>query len=91
MQRDIESKEEALVILEEAITRGGQSAWFNRMKASLNRARNLTEAGSSNNSDSYAQNIFRYYDELLEQLGKRGNRFQRWCNRVDTHGQARGT
>ena len=82
LQRDIESKEEALVILEEAITRGGQSAWFNRMKASLNRARNLTEIGGSNNSDSYAQNIFRYFDELLEQLGTRGNRFQQWCNRL---------
>jgi hypothetical protein len=82
LQRDTDTKEEALAILEQAINRGGQSAWFNRMKTSLNRARRVRESDSVNDSNEYALSIIRYFDDLLEQYGSRGNRFEQWCNRL---------
>ncbi|HML34998.1 helicase C-terminal domain-containing protein [Sporomusa sphaeroides] len=69
-----------LELFEQAISRGGQSSWFNRMRSSLNRARrtttDITHLGENN-----ATAILQQFDEVLESLGGRGNRFQRWVDR----------
>lgn len=75
-------KDEALRILEDALNRGGQSSWFNRMRTSLNRERSVQEEQNLQNTNEYAFSITQGFDELLEQVGQRGNRFQNWCNRL---------
>jgi hypothetical protein len=75
------TKEEALAIFEKAITRGGISSWFNRMRASLNREREQTETTSSA-TEEYFHAIIRSFDDLLEQLGIRGTRFEKWCSQL---------
>jgi len=72
---------EALSILEEAIQRGGISSWFNRMRASLNRERKQTVVADFF-SDKYSDLVIRSFDDLLERLGTRGNRFQTYCNKI---------
>ncbi len=72
-----------LEIFEQAISRGGQSSWFNRMRSSLNRARcttaNITYLGENN-----ATVIIHQFDEILESYGGKGVRFQRWVDKVRT-------
>jgi len=71
-----------LSILENAINRGGTSAWFNRMKSSLNRERRLAETVSVISIQEYSNAIICSFDNLLEQLGVRGTRFERWCSQL---------
>jgi len=65
-------------VLEEAIGRGGRSAWFNRMRASLNRAKNVSATTRESTNEDYSSAIVRAYDDLLERLGATGNKFERW-------------
>jgi len=76
------SVEEALSILEEAINRGGNSSWFNRLRASLNRARHRVENPSIIATQEYSNAVINSFDRKLEQLGTRGIRFQRWCDKL---------
>jgi len=76
------TKEESLSILEDAINRGGRSSWFNRMRASLSRKKTQTETTSIIATEEYSHTIIRSFDNLLEQLGTRGTRFERWCNQL---------
>mgnify|MGYP001581275579 CR=1 FL=1 len=75
------AKEDALSILEKAISRGGASSWFNRMKSSLNRAR-AKPVKQSILSEEYALTLIRSFDNLLEELGTKGNRFEKWCGQL---------
>ena len=79
---DGSAKQKALEVLDAAIQRGGRSAWFNRMRGSLNRARNMSEESSEAFDDNYFVEIIRAFDELLDQYGNTGVRFQQHCNRV---------
>ena len=82
MTRSLEIK--ALRVFEEAIERGGKSAWFNRMRASINRLD--TDRGSDATSgfeDDFFAVLTRQFDKLLETLGTKGNRFERDCNRTE--------
>ena len=74
---------DALQIFEDAINRGGRSSWFNRMRASLSRARQTTVDQQNYNSSVYENAIIRTFDDQLEHLGKRGDKFERWCQRVE--------
>jgi len=76
---DPKAKEESLSTLEKAINRGGRSSWFNRMRASLNRERAQKETTSTIATEEYSLTIIRSFENLLEQVGTRGNRFERWC------------
>ncbi len=75
-------KDEALRILEDAINRGGQSSWFNRMRTSLNRERAVRNERTLQDTNEYALAIIQGFDELLEQVGPQGTRFQNWCNQL---------
>ena len=77
------TKEESLSILEMAINRGGRSSWFNRMRASLNRERAQTGTTSIIATEEYSHAIVRSFDNLLEQVGTRGTRFERWCSQLN--------
>jgi hypothetical protein len=78
---EINAKTKSLALLDEAVTRGGVSSWFNRMRASLNRARvaNVAKGASPVEYQSY---LFRAFDDQLEGLGVKGNRFERFCQRL---------
>lgn len=76
------ARERSLIILEEAINRGGMSSWFNRMRASLNRAKNTTQANEELVRIEYSIHLIRTFDDLLERLGTTGNKFERWCNDI---------
>ena len=80
---DAPARARSLEVFEDAVTRGGMSSWFNRMRASLNRARQ-SPTNTPRTSD-YASVLFRAFDDQLEQLGTRDNRFERWCQSL-THG-----
>jgi len=87
------AREEALSILEDSIGRGGESAWFNMMRTSLNRARTHGEVTTPIVGEEYWQAVSRSFDNLLEQVGTRGARFEAWCQRLtdglqaNQHGQ----
>ena len=87
---DVTAREKALKVFDEAVWRGGSSSWFNRMRASLNRARQQPLAAVPLATD-YATVLIRAFDDQLERLGTTGNRFDRYCQHVtdglqaDTH------
>lgn len=77
---DASARHKALSVLEAAIARGGQSSWFNRMRASLGRARADLSTASAASRDDFAEAVLRTFDDKLERLGTTGDRFQRWCD-----------
>ena len=76
------AREQAFQVLEEAIQRGGQSSWFNRMRGSLNRVRNQVTANEMVIDQEYAEALIHSFDERLEQLGTSG--FQKFVNRLES-------
>ena len=68
--------------MEDAIHRGGRSPWFNRLRASLNRERTTGVVADRLPQQVYAASLLQRFDDLLEGLDTRGNRFERWCNRL---------
>ena len=79
---DGSAEQKALEVLEAAIQRGGQSAWFNRMRGSLNRARKVSDESSGYFDDDYFVEVMRAFDELLDRYGHTGVRFEQYCNRI---------
>lgn len=79
---DPNAKERSLQILESAIARGGHSAWFNRMRASLYRARRVAVVNDEMGRSVYPDQLITTFDELLERLGVTGNKFEKWCNSI---------
>lgn len=90
---DLSARERSLKVFEDAIGRGGRSAWFNRMRASLNRAKAAPTLAQQAARDEYAAALIRQFDDLLERLGTTGTRFDRWCQTIsdklqsETHAQ----
>ena len=79
---DPNARQKSLEVLEAAIQRGGMSAWFNRMRASLNRARSLPVESGAGLESGYLLELVAKFDEFLEQYGATGSRFERRCNRI---------
>ena len=67
-------------MLEEAIQRGGQSSWFNRMRGSLNRVRNQLNVNEMVIKQEYATEVIHRFYERLEHLGTSGTKFQKFVN-----------
>lgn len=82
LQEEPGAREDSLDILERAINRGGNSSWFNRLRTSLNRARQDDDAHQTISDDEYANAVIYEFDELLEKVGIDGNRFQKWQTEV---------
>ena len=82
LQGDGSAEQKALEVLGAAIQRGGQSAWFNRMHGSLNRARKMSEESGGTLYDDYFVEVIRAFDELLDHYGNTGVRFEQYCTRV---------
>ena len=78
-------KELALEILEHAVVRGGQSSWFNRMRASLYRAMQSASSTVTPSIENCSSIMIQRFDDLLENLGTRGNRFQKWCDKIQNY------
>jgi Helicase C-terminal domain/DEAD/DEAH box helicase len=76
------AEERALEVFERAITRGGTTSWFNRMRASLNRVRAAPAAAPA--ADDYEAVLLRSFDDHLERLGATGDRFERFCDGIST-------
>lgn len=74
--------EKSLQVFEDAIRRGGRSSWFNRMRASLNRAKKVPELAEQAARDDYAAVLLRTFDDRLENVGATGSRFERWCQTI---------
>lgn len=74
----------ALELLEQAVARGGQSAWFNRLKASLYRMRNQTDSSTIPLYDNCGVVMIQRFDDILDQYGIRDARYQKWVNRTRT-------
>jgi hypothetical protein len=72
----------ALDLAEEAIKRGGISSWFNRMRASVNRARAAKTSKTQPPPNEYAAALIRSFDDHLEKLGSKGTKFDAFCQRV---------
>jgi RAD3-like DEAD/DEAH box helicase len=74
--------EKALDLLDQAIKRGGMSSWFNRLRASLNRARAGAATAAAVANDEYPASLIRSFDDHLEQLGTKGAKFESYCVRI---------
>jgi hypothetical protein len=72
------ARDKALSVLDAAIRRGGASSWFNRMRASLNRARKVGDHAITVFDDEYSNLLIRSFDELLEKSGAKGTKLDRW-------------
>lgn len=70
----------AYLLAEEAIGRGNKTSWFNRLRASLNRARNSNQTPDAETAE-YALSLARAFDEFLELNGTR-ERFEKVCQRI---------
>ena len=70
----------AFQVLEEAIRRGGRSSWFNRMRASLNRARDHADAARSVADQEYPDAVIHSLGERLERLGTSGGKYQKFVD-----------
>jgi hypothetical protein len=85
--------DKALDLLDQAIKRGGVSSWFNRLRASLNRARAGAATAAAVANDEYSAALTRSFDDHLEQLGTKGTKFESFCARIseclasDKHGE----
>jgi hypothetical protein len=73
---------EALDLLYRAIERGGQSAWFNRLRTSLNRHSSAPNYQTITLPTEYAHRVVAIFNERLERLGEKGPAFQRWGERT---------
>ena len=73
---------QAVEALERAIHRGGSSSWFNRMRASIGRWRGRTDAGPEVFEDDYLTVLVRRIDDLLNEIGPYGTRFDRRCDGI---------
>ena len=82
LRSDASAEQKALDALEAAIQRGGQSAWFNRLRGSLNRARNMSGESEEAFSEDYLVEVIRIFDEVMDQYGNTGVRLEQFCNRV---------
>lgn len=79
VQGNVVARNTALDVFEQAIECGAKSAWFNRLRSSLNRHR-----ASARNSVTFADYPFvvaQVFDELLEKVGPKGHQFQRWVDK----------
>ena len=79
---DSNAQQRALNVLEAAIQRGGQSAWFNRLRGSLYRARAAPQDSVTLHHDEIFFEIVRAFDDLLDSYGNQGVRFEQYCNRI---------
>jgi hypothetical protein len=79
---DVPSKQKALELLEDAIKRGGISSWFNRLTASLNRARAPGLQQNLAAPAEYGESLIRSFDDHLERLGAKGNKFEIFATRM---------
>ena len=82
------AREKSLRVFGDAIRRGGRSSWFNRMRASLNRAKSVPALAEESARDDYAAVLLRAFDDRLENLGTMGNRFERRCSSVTSNLQS---
>jgi Helicase C-terminal domain len=74
---------QAETVLGESIDWGGEkSAWFNRLKGSLNRYRSADGATVYVDPGDYRAAAVARFDEMLEKLGSRGPRFERYRERL---------
>jgi hypothetical protein len=71
----------SLELAEEAIDRGGKSSWFNRLRASLNRARKEARKPASVEAVEYSLALIRAFDDVLERIGSI-ERFDKYMNRM---------
>lgn len=81
VQGNVVARNSALDVFEQAIECGAKSAWFNRLRSSLNRHRSISTGRLIVQTD-YPFVVAQVFDELLERVGPRGHRFQRWADQV---------
>ena len=75
------SASRALDVVERAITRGGHTTWFNRMRASVYRARE-DRPDLRTTTDESVEAVVCAFDDLLERLGTEGLRFQKYVDAI---------
>ncbi len=79
---DAIARARALELAEQAIKRGGISSWFNRLRASLNRARATGATATQPHVNEYAAALIRSFDDHLEKVGATGPKFDLFCLRI---------
>lgn len=81
LREEPNARARSLELLQESIVRGGRASWFNRLRASLNRARNRVATVDDVRTE-YAPVLIRSFDDCLEVLGTRGDKFDKFCEKV---------
>jgi hypothetical protein len=80
-QDEPNAKQKSFELAEEAIKRGGQASWFNRLRASLNHAKTGGQVVMSAVDSNYPAMFVRSLDDLLERMGKK-ERLEKFCRNV---------
>jgi hypothetical protein len=75
------AKQLAFDLAAEAIKRGGQASWFNRLRASLNRAKTEKASPVPAFQQDYGATLVRSFDDHLEHLGTQ-ERFEKFCKNL---------
>lgn len=83
-QGDTIARQRAIETFKRAVDCGAKSGWFNRLRSSLNRHLAISDLSSGTKIDCPLQ-IVHAFDELLEIVGPKGHRFERWCTTTSEH------
>ena len=75
------AKQRSFELAAEAIKRGGQASWFNRLRSSLNRAKAKPTSGSRATTSDYPGTFVRGMDDALEKLGTK-ERLDKFCKNI---------
>ncbi len=77
-QGDTVNEQRAIETFQRAVDCGAKSGWFNRLRSSLNRFQSSNTVTTRVNVD-YPLQVVHAFDELLENVGPKGHRFEKWC------------
>lgn len=78
-QGDTVNEQRAIETFQRAVNCGAKSGWFNRLRSSLNRMLASSEILPTSSID-YSSQVVHALDDLLEEVGPKGHRFDKWCD-----------
>ncbi|WP_143195547.1 DEAD/DEAH box helicase family protein [Archangium sp. Cb G35] len=85
LQGDRAARTKFIQVLQDALGKGQKSSWFNRQRAALNRYLADAVAASEALQEEYPNAIIRAFDELLEKVGVKGEKFQKYCEKISSN------
>lgn len=83
-QGDPAARGRFITVLQDALGKGQKSSWFNRQRAALNKYLAGAAAASEALQEEYPNAIIRAFDDFLEKVGTKGEKFQKQCEKISS-------